>query len=57
MSRRQREGIRSGISRPYQLRVEFALEPKYAVTTTALPHTGSRSDIIAYPTKLKISPR
>jgi hypothetical protein len=37
--------------------VEFALEPRYAVTTTALPHTGSRLDIIAYPTKLKISPK
>src|SRR5258705_2118379 len=53
MRRRQSEGIRGGISRRYQLRVEFALEPRYAVTTTALPHTGSRSDIIAYPTKLK----
>jgi hypothetical protein len=39
------------------MRVEFALEPRYAVTTTALPHTGSKLDIVAYPTKLKISPK
>jgi hypothetical protein len=57
MSRRQPEGICSGISSRYQLRVELALALRYAEVTSALPHTGSRSDIIAYPTKLKISPK
>ena len=57
MSRRQPEGICSGISRRYQLRVEWALALRYAEATTAMPHTGSTLDIIAYPTNLKISPR
>jgi hypothetical protein len=39
------------------LRVEWALALRYTVRTVALPHTGSRSDIIAYPIKLKISPK
>ena len=42
---RQSEGIRCSSSRRYQLKVEWALALRYAVTTTALPHTGSRSDI------------
>jgi hypothetical protein len=36
MSRRQREGICSGISRRYQLRVELALALRYAAATSAL---------------------